>query len=99
APTAAPLRGTLAGAAVPALVQVAGHDPLRDNAVRYASALRDKGGDVTETDYPRTVHGYLSLPGISPPAKHALDEAITFVRRVTTADPTDEADPSVRSRI
>ena len=98
APTAAPLRGTLAGAAVPALVQIAGHDPLRDNAVRYAEALRAKGGDVAETDYPDTVHGYLSLPGISPPATHALDEAITFVRRVTATDPTDEDDTSVPSR-
>ena len=71
---------------------------MRDNAVRYAEALRAEGGDVTETDYPDTVHGYLSLPGISPPATHALDETITFVRRVTSADPTDEDDASVRSR-
>ena len=99
APTAAPLRGTLAGAAVPALVQVAGHDPLRDNGVRYAEALRGKGGDVTETDYPDTVHGYLGLPGVSPPAKPALDEVIAFVRRVTAVDPTAEGDPSARSRI
>ncbi|MEU5844157.1 alpha/beta hydrolase [Rhodococcus sp. NPDC047139] len=98
-PTAAPLRGSIAGAAVPALVQMAGHDPLRDNAIRYAAALRSKGGDVTETDYPDAVHGYLSLPGISPSATRALDEVIAFVRRVTTADPAGEADPSVPSRI
>ncbi|WP_241386657.1 alpha/beta hydrolase [Rhodococcus sp. CH91] len=87
APTAAPLRGSLAGAAVPALVQVAGHDPLRDNGIRYAAALRGEGCDVTETDYPDAVHGYLSLPGISPPAKRALDEVIAFVRRVTAVEP------------
>ena len=42
APTAAPLHGTLSGAAVPALIQVAGHDPLRDNGVFYAEALRGR---------------------------------------------------------
>lgn len=84
APTAAPLRGSLAGASIPALVQVAGHDPLRDNGVKYAEALRSRGGDVTFTDYPDAVHGYLSLPGVSPPARRALDEVISFVRRVTS---------------
>ncbi|UYP19399.1 alpha/beta hydrolase [Rhodococcus sp. Z13] len=97
APTAAPLRGSLAGAVVPALVQTAGHDPLRDNGIRYIEALRSKGGDVTATDYPDAVHGYLSLPGISPSAPRALDEVITFVRRVTAGDPAsphrDEPDP------
>ncbi|MBW9205937.1 alpha/beta hydrolase [Mumia sp. zg.B53] len=84
APTAAPLHGTLSGAAVPALIQVAGHDPLRDNGVFYAEALRGNGGDVTLTEYADAVHGYISLPGISPSAPRALAEIVTFVRRVTS---------------
>lgn len=83
APTAAPLRGPLAGAAVPALIQVAGCDPLRDNGIRYADALRERGGEVILTDYDDAVHGYLSLPGVSPAAPAALTEVVSFVRRVT----------------
>ncbi len=96
APTAAPLRGGLAGAAIPALIQVAGHDPLRDNGVLYAEALRGKGGDVTLTEYANAVHGYLSLPGISPSARRALAEVVTFVRRVTGAKTPGEK-PQTRS--
>lgn len=94
APTAAPLRGGLAGAATPALIQVAGHDPLRDNGVFYAEALRSKGGDVTLTEYGNAVHGYLSLPGISPSARSALAEVVTFVRRVTGAKIAGETPPT-----
>ncbi|WP_370615764.1 alpha/beta hydrolase [Mumia sp. Pv 4-285] len=80
APTAAPLRGSLSGAAVPALIQVAGHDPLRDNGMLYAEALRGNGGDVTLTEYAEAIHGYLSLPGASPSAPRALAETVAFVR-------------------
>ncbi|MBM7458392.1 alpha/beta hydrolase [Rhodococcus coprophilus] len=96
APTAAPLRGGLAGAATPALIQVAGHDPLRDNGVFYAEALGSKGGDVTLTEYDNAVHGYLSLPGISPSARSALAEVVSFVRRVTGAKIPGET-PQTRS--
>ncbi|MGH1565504.1 alpha/beta hydrolase [Mumia sp. DW29H23] len=83
APTAAPLHGTLSGAKVPALIQVAGHDPLRDNGVYYAEALRGNGGDVVLTEYADAIHGYISLPGVSPSAPRALAEIVAFVRRVT----------------
>lgn len=97
APTAAPLRGSLAGATIPALIQVAGHDPLRDNGVFYADALREKGGDVTLTEYANAVHGYLSLPGVSPPARSALAQTIEFVRRVTNPEITGEPGSQARS--
>ncbi|MFD1826932.1 MULTISPECIES: alpha/beta hydrolase [Mumia] len=83
APTAAPLHGSLAGARVPALIQIAGHDPLRDNGVAYAEALEGKGGTVTLTDYADTVHGFVSLPGASPSATRARDEIVAFVRAAT----------------
>ncbi|KHL08390.1 acetyl esterase/lipase [Mumia flava] len=79
ASAASPIRGDLAGAAVPALVQIAGHDPLRDNGTLYAEALRRSGGSATLTDYPNAVHGYLSLPGISPAAGRAHREIVGFV--------------------
>ncbi|KAA1418374.1 alpha/beta hydrolase [Mumia zhuanghuii] len=82
APTAAPLHGTLAGAATPALIQVAGHDPLRDNGVLYAEALRGNDGDVTLTEYADAIHGYISLPGAVPSAPRALAEIVAFVQRV-----------------
>lgn len=82
APTAAPLHGSLAGARVPALIQIAGHDPLRDNGLAYAEALRGEGGEVTLTDYGDAVHGFLSLPGVSPSAARARDEIVAFIQGV-----------------
>ncbi len=92
APTAAPLHGSLAGAEVPSLIQIAGHDPLRDNGSAYAEALEGKGGDVTLTDYSDAVHGFLSLPGVSPPAARARDEIVAFVQHVTRSsdEPAEE---------
>jgi acetyl esterase len=65
----------------PALIQTAQFDPLRDHGPAYASALRDAGVEVRLTNYVDAVHGYASLPGISPSAGQALAEAVDTVRR------------------
>jgi len=58
----------------PALVQVAEHDPLREDGVRYAAALRSAGVPVRFTEYVGMPHGYLNFPGICRSAPQAMAE-------------------------
>jgi acetyl esterase/lipase len=58
----------------PALVQVAEHDPLREDGVRYADALRAAGVPVRFTEYVGMPHGYLNFPGVCRSAPQALAE-------------------------
>jgi acetyl esterase len=58
----------------PALIQVAEHDPLREDGIRYAAALRRAGVPVRFTEYIGMPHGYLNFPGICRGAAQALAE-------------------------
>jgi acetyl esterase len=58
----------------PALIQVAEHDPLREDGVRYAAALRSAGVPVRFTEYVGMPHGYLNFPGVCRAAPQALAE-------------------------
>jgi acetyl esterase/lipase len=58
----------------PALIQVAEHDPLRDQGVRYAAALRQAGVPVRLTEYIGMPHGYLNFPGVCRGAAQAMAE-------------------------
>ena len=64
----------------PALIQTAHHDPLRDHGPAYAAALRSAGVEVRLTNYGDAVHGYISVPGVVPAARHALAEAVAELR-------------------
>jgi acetyl esterase len=64
----------------PALIQTAHNDPLRDQGVAYAEALRDAGVPVRLTDYVDAVHGYISISGVVPAARQALGEAVGELR-------------------
>lgn len=58
----------------PALVQVAELDPLRDDGVRYAAALRVAGTPVRFTEYVGMPHGFVSFPTLCRSAPQALAE-------------------------
>jgi len=64
----------------PALVQVAEHDPIRDDGLRYAEALRAAGVPVRTTTYVGMPHGYLSFPHLCRSAPQALSELATELR-------------------
>lgn len=74
-PYAAPaLAKDLSGLA-PALIVVAGHDPLRDEAVAYAERLREAGVAVDLASYEAMVHGFLSLTRSLDTGREALELA------------------------
>jgi acetyl esterase/lipase len=58
----------------PALIQVGEHDPLREDGVSYADALRAGGVPVRLTEYVGMPHGYLNFPGLCRIAPQALNE-------------------------
>ncbi len=73
-PRASPLLAKDHSGLPPALIQVAEHDPLRRDGVRYAAALRSAGVPVRFTEYVGMPHGYLNFPGICRSAPQALAE-------------------------
>jgi acetyl esterase len=63
-----------------ALVQVAEHDPIRDDGLRYAAALREADVPVRATTYVGMPHGYLSFPRLCRSAPQALAELCAELR-------------------
>jgi len=73
-PWASPLLAADHSGLPPALIQVAEHDPLRDDGVRYAAALRAAGVSVRFTEYVGMPHGFVNFPGLSRAAHQAMAE-------------------------
>ncbi|MCC3275403.1 alpha/beta hydrolase [Arthrobacter sp. zg-Y20] len=65
----------------PALIQVAEHDPLRDDGLRYGAALRAAGVPVRVSTYVGMPHGYLAFPRLFRSASQALAELCSELRR------------------
>jgi acetyl esterase len=74
----------------PALIQVAEHDPIRDDGVRYADTLQAAGVPVRLTEYVGMPHGYMSLPRICRAAPQALWE-ICAEQRLALVSPEPAA--------
>ena len=73
-PYASPLYAPDHSGLPPALIQVAEHDPIRDDGYRYAEKLRAAGVPVRLTQYVGMPHGYVSFPRICRSAPQALAE-------------------------
>jgi acetyl esterase/lipase len=73
-PRVSPLLAADHGKLPPALIQVGEHDPLREDGVRYAAALRAAGVPVRLTEYVGMPHGFMNFPGLSRSAPQALAE-------------------------
>lgn len=78
-PSASPLRATSFDGLPPAFILTADHDPLLDNGVHYREALQRAGVPVRYREYPASVHGFASLPGVSPAAADAASDIVDYV--------------------
>ena len=59
----------------PAYILTAGFDPLRDEAIEYATKLKQAGVTVTHVDYPTMIHGFLTMQNWIPLAAQAIAAA------------------------
>jgi acetyl esterase len=75
-----PLRAKDLSGLPPAIVVVAGLDPLHDSGVRYAQALADAGNQVRVEDFHQMPHGFLSFPYFSKGARPAMDAIVASMR-------------------
>lgn len=80
-PRLSPVRADLSGAA-PAVVVVAGFDPLSDQGRAYAGALLAAGRTVELLDEGSLVHGFADFAGVVPEARRAVDRAADALMRV-----------------
>ena len=84
-PRAAPLRASELGGLPPAVIAVAGHDPLRDEGVAYADRLRAAGVSVTLLEFPSLPHGFLRFTGPVPAAADAAGQIVAAAAALTHA--------------
>ncbi len=74
-PRLSPIRGPMEGSA-PAILCVAGFDPLYDQGTAYAEALRAAGVPVVLLEETGMIHGFADFAGLVPSARRAVDRVI-----------------------
>ncbi|KAJ9145078.1 Lipase esterase family protein [Pleurostoma richardsiae] len=88
-PRASPLLATSLAGLPPALVQVAGMDPLRDEGLAYTEALRADGVDVTLKVYPGMPHAFYVYPELKSSVEY-FQAIVDWIDRTTRDAPTAE---------
>lgn len=78
---ASPIRASSHVGLPVAFILTAELDPLLDNGARYRDALVAAGVPVRYAEYDGAIHGFMSLPGVVPVAKRALDDIVGFLAR------------------
>ena len=63
-----------------AYIAVAGHDPLRDDGIRYGELLSAAGVPVEVHNAESMVHGYLGYAGVVPAATEAMDRGLAALK-------------------
>jgi acetyl esterase len=79
-PYASPIRAESLAGLPDATIITPEFDPLIDEAVDYANALKQAGVDVTYTQYEGMAHAFNELIGIFDAARVAVDEASARIR-------------------
>lgn len=73
------------GSAVPAVVLTVGHDPLRDEGIAYAQALRGRGVPVTWIHAPELFHGAFTQSGLLPSSALRVAQVWAAAREMFTS--------------
>jgi acetyl esterase len=84
-PEASPLRASDVSRLPPAIVAVAGYDPLRDEGLAYAERLRAAGTDVTLRRYDDVFHGFFSMVNVLERGDEAVDAVGGDIRAAISA--------------
>jgi acetyl esterase len=79
-PGMAPGRAENLAGLPPAFIGVAGHDPLRDDGIRYGELLAAAGVPVQVDNAETLVHAYVGYAGVVPAATAALDRGLAALR-------------------
>ncbi|ORW87954.1 lipase [Mycobacterium sp. IEC1808] len=79
-PAMAPGRAKNLADLPPAYIGVAGHDPLRDDGIRYGELLAAAGVPVEVHNAETMVHGFLGYAGVVPAATAAQDKGLAALR-------------------
>lgn len=66
-------------------VIVAGFDPLRDEGIAYAEALKAAGNKVTLSEFPGQIHGFCSMAGVIEAGRAALVEGAALMKAAFAA--------------
>jgi acetyl esterase len=86
-PSVSPLRHPSLDGLPPALVVLAGHDPLHDQGAAYADRLRAAGVPVALHDHPALCHGFLRFTAVSRRAAAARDAIVAEIAAFFERDP------------
>ena len=78
---ASPIRAESHADLPKAFILTAELDPLLDNGAHYRDVLVAAGVPVRYAEYKGAIHGFMSLPGVSPPAKQALEDVLDFLKQ------------------
>jgi acetyl esterase len=81
----------------PALMILAGFDPIRDDGLAYAAQLREAGVPVDLLLYSGQFHGFINFNGVSRAARDALDRMSEALRLALNA-PADSPVAADRTR-
>lgn len=92
--TLAPGRAADLSGLPPAYVAVAGHDPLRDDGIRYAELLAAAGVEVELHHAETLIHGYLGYAAVVPAATEATARGLAALRAALNSGRPLEVTPT-----